>query len=334
MRNLWILFGVTVVLSGCGTDPELLHYRNPPPREIAHQESAVREMENGGMVDIAFVVDNSGSMDPHQQQLILATGDFMDEFLRKGAKFDWRVGLISSDVTEQPYLGFTKLDRCDRNSVDPKRQFQKAVGFLGTNGDAEEKFLEPLAKHLKGQDFLRKRAFLAVFFMTDTYEQSQGAVQNYYNQIVALLGEEKRLLLYGAFASEDTPDCDNEGWTWGSTDVEQRRWRDFFNLRGGGVRYDLCQQNLGKQMADFAKDLITKVDSPKILLKDRPVPVSIRVSFEGQEIIGGAYRDPNSVWFYDYGMNAIVFKNLDKFPNDTSKVQISYEVDDGRPETY
>ncbi|MBL7716682.1 MAG: VWA domain-containing protein [Bdellovibrionales bacterium] len=319
-------------LSACG-DPRLLYYRNPPAREIGKQVAAVREMENGGKVDIVFVVDNSGSMGSHQQRLIQSTDDFMNEFLRKGSKFDWRIGVISSDVSESPYLGFTRLDRCDVNSVDPKRQFQKAVGFLGTSGDATEQFLEPLTKHLKGNDFLRKRAFLAIFFMTDTYEQSANTVQNYYQQLVNLVGEDKRILPYGAFASDDTAGCANEGWNWGSTNVEYRRWREFFNLRGGGKRYDLCQPDLGKQMADFAKDLIEKVDNPKILLKERPVPYTIRVSYEGEELLGGRASDKNAIWYYDYALNAIVFRNMDKFPDDTSKVEVTFEIDDGRPET-
>ncbi|MBL7716681.1 MAG: hypothetical protein JNL01_14550 [Bdellovibrionales bacterium] len=317
--------------TACGKDPDLLYYRNPPPREEAFQEAQVRELVNGGKVDILFVIDNSGSMGPHQTALSQATGDFIGEFVKRGTGFDWQIGIISSDISQQPFLGFSPGSKCDKNTPFPESVFKSAVARVGTMGDSTERFFQPMIQHLSRGTFLRKGAYFAVFFMTDVYEQSSATPQQYYNQLTSLVGDAARTLVYGAYASSDNPNCSPETtWYWNGTSSYERRWKDFFSLSKGATRYDLCTRNLGTQMADFAKDLIVKVDSPKILLKDRPVPYTIRLEYQGQVLEGG--RD-TGVWFYDYQLNAIVFRTLDVFPIDTAKVQITYQVDDGRPET-
>ena len=99
------------------------------------------------MVDtryILFVIDNSGSMMSTQQNVIKNSKIFMEQFAKQ-PYINWKIGMVSTDKAENPYIGFdnsydwTLIDFRDPTSFDRTvKQFQDSVAQLETNGDASE----------------------------------------------------------------------------------------------------------------------------------------------------------------------------------------------------
>jgi hypothetical protein len=95
-----------------------------------------------------------------------------------------------------------------------------------------------------------------------------------------------------------------------------------------GKAYKLCDQQYGRDLSDIGKDLLRRLEKPKIHLQTRPKPRSIVVRFKGKVLPGGRKED-GGYWLYDYENNAIVFHDLDFAPNESDTVEIEVDPDDG-----
>src|SRR5690606_9309229 len=97
-----------------------------------------------GNIDILWVIDNSGSMQSIQNNIIANAKIFMEQFILE-KHINWKMGIASTDKSEAPYLGFDNsfdrslVDFNDPLSIDDTvSKFQDAVRELGVNGDAYE----------------------------------------------------------------------------------------------------------------------------------------------------------------------------------------------------
>ena len=82
-------------------------------------------------VDILWVVDNSGSMSSSQQNLISNTSAFINQLVVGNAP-KWKLGLISTDTTNAPFIGFTPSTALNYQTPNAPGLFQAAVALLGT----------------------------------------------------------------------------------------------------------------------------------------------------------------------------------------------------------
>ncbi len=313
------LLGIIVLLLGACQDGGYLHHIVPKEPEVFNFNHKLKELQGETRVDILMVIDNSGSMGVHQQNVIKNSDLFIQEFTKKQSVLDWKLGLISTDQIEKPYIGFDPGNFLDKTTANPVAAFNAAVGRLGTNGDATER---PWAsvKHalMTYPNWVRKGAILAMIFMTDAEEQSNVPAADFLAFLTQMKGTTQQMVSYQVLGPTDWGCQATDGnWQYANSVYET------FQKALTGKTYPLCSQDFGKNLADLSKDLVKRVKSPRIGLTLRPQIETIRVRWKGQELPGGPLAQ-GGLWQYDFDLNAILFHNLDFAPDENEEVVISY----------
>lgn len=328
-RLLFLVLGGMIVLQGCSKNDRYLYYVEREIPRTLNEEYVVKEMVGNSEIDIIWVIDNSGSMGDEQQDVIDNTKLFMQEFT-KNSWIRWKMGLISTDEDEDPYLGFAKGDEFYYNDPDTVGRFQKAVARLGTSGSVTEKSFTPIMNSIKRYPgFLRPGAALAMILVTDANEQSS----DYWTSTTVtpqdfldFIELQKKTLdtskVYGVFGSEDFGCHDGEGWNYSGSRYES------VIVPLGGVTYPICSPDFGMNLANLGKDIVKLANYPKLLLKVRPNPKTIRVLYHGDELKGGLPKD-GGLWTYDYYTNTIIFYSLDFSQDENDSVEVVFEEDLG-----
>lgn len=315
----FILSGVAIVAAvvGCGRDTDFLTHQ---PKEIilAHRyDHPLRELQGTNKVDILFVVDNSGSMGVHQANLNKNAKVFIDKFV-VGNRMDWRIGVLSADPANPPYVGMPPNDLLDRTLRDPVTVFQTAVSKLGTSGSAEQP-LDAAIKGLKDNPgFMRPGATLAIIIITDAKEQSSVDGLQFLAAIKALQASKGQLIVYGVLANLEFG-CQTQEDPY---DFKTSPYNVAFEATKGKY-YKLCE-DFGPNLADLGNDLVTRIDRPYIQLASRPYINTVKVIHKGKELEGGPLSR-GGYWLYDFDLNRIVFNNLDFAPEENEVVTIAYE---------
>jgi hypothetical protein len=312
---------------GCQKNQDALLYVKPiqVPKTYnkVHNIRETATVNYGSDLDILWVIDNSGSMDPHQQAVINNASLFMQNFSAATA-LNWKMGLISTTDYDQPYIGFTSTTELNSLTTNPIGLFQSAVARLGTGGDYEEKTFQPILNAVTQYSFLRSDAYLAIIVVTDEEEQSLISPQAFINQIVAIKGgDPKKVITYGVFAS--TENCGFNG----NFDYLGSRFESFMNL-SQGTKFSLCAPDFGNMLSSIGANLISKVTtySPTILLQARPQPNSIVVNYQGHVLPGGL-KSAGGMWIYNPQDNAIVFHDTSFIVKGINDVTVTFDVDVG-----
>lgn len=305
-------------LIGCGR-ADLLYYIGDKPVQNYEKVHPLKQLLGQSKVDILWVVDNSGSMGIHQDNLAKNADLFMSQFVAKGG-LQWKMGVVSTAVLEPPYVGMTAATPLNFHMKDSVEVFRKTIRRLGTNGNADEKSFSPVLRHLKeSPDFLRPEATLAVIFVTDAPEQSNIPASTYLNELKKFKGGAgSKIVNYGVLTPNHfgCPGGGEMAWNYKGSPFEEA-------IDGTkGKLYKLCG-DFGKNLSDLAKDLVTRVDNPFITLEERPQTESIRVVYKGKDLPGGPVSD-GGYWIYDFDRNRVVFHNLEFAPGDKEEVTIVY----------
>jgi hypothetical protein len=316
-RTALILGLATVGTAGCRDADFLYHEAVPTPATVQFTR-AVREMQGSDLVDILWVIDNSGSMSTYQQEVIANTDLFMQEFTRK-SQVRWRMGLISTDESENPYLGFRSP--FEWTAANPVNLFRAAVGRLGTGGSGTEKSFVPVLTHLRrNPTFLRPGASLALVFVTDAEEQSSQSEGDFLTQLAQVRGRADQLLAYGVFGADDLGCGAGNGE--GRWDYAGSPYEGVIASVNGRV-YPICQP-FGPSLSDLARDLVQRVNTPVLYLGRRPDPSTLVVRHKGVVIPGGP-KELGGYWRYDYDRVAIVFHDLSFAIGNTEEVEVTFE---------
>ncbi len=314
-RFLFLLLILNLV--GCGKDNNYVHVVKNQ-FAVNHSETYALA-EDTGKVDILWVIDNSGSMSGIQQEVILNMDKFIKEFTKNNRQLDWRMGLISTSQAEAPYIGFnTPFDYTD---PDPVANFSAAVARLGTGGDAWEKSLDPVMDKLDAYpNFLRSNAFLIIVMVSDEEEQSSVKPADFLSYVIKKkMGNPKLFKAFGAFNASDLGCSSGTVFNYGGTNFET-----IINQTSGKV-YTTCTPDFGLKLADLGKEIVSTVSSPVILLKEVPVPSTIKVSYKGVEMPGGP-AEAGGFWYYDPEINGIRFHTLDFVDFNSKFAQISFVI--------
>lgn len=325
------LFAVFSILLISCQKTGYLYYTKPQPPPVYYQfDHKLKEIQGESKVDILWVIDNSGSMGSYQKEVIDNAAYFMNHFIKGG--LDWKMGLISTDPgVIHSYIGLDPSDVFDYKSVDPINKFQNAVKKLGISGSGWETTFIPVREHLRTYpNFLRKDAILALLIVTDAPEQSSspfggigGAPMNVKDFLSLLKTEKKslsRVVTYGAFAAQDLGCRTTDGFTrYKGSSYEE------LVLATNGKHFPLCTKDFGTELAKFGKDLLTKIESPRIYLKSRPILETLKVIYRGNSLPGGL-REQGGYWLYDFDNNSIVFHDLKFAASDNEKVTVEYQL--------
>lgn len=258
-------------------------------------------------VDILFVVDDSGSMSTHQQNLSKNIQLFTSG-IQSNQILDYHIGVITTSmdsfgrtpgrgqlVGTPPYI--------QRSSPNGMQDLAKNL-LVGTDGSGQEKFFEPLMAALTpplltggNAGFYRSDAYLVTVFITDTDDQSDNlqADQVYSNILNMKAGDKEKIITYGVYIPSVDRSCDRSG------EEEPRQLERWFTLTGGKT-LGLCDPDYGQKLAAIGDDLAERVG--KIMYLSRPPdPNTISVIY-GSQVIP---NDPTRGWVYDPVRNALVF---------------------------
>ncbi len=261
-------------------------------------------------VDILWVIDNSGSMDTYQRAVINNSAAFISQFTTS-SRLHWKMGLISTDHSDRPYMGFTNV--VDWQTTNAEQTFNAAVSRLGTNGDgiAEATFQPTLNALNAFPNWLRPNAYLIIISVTDELEQSRISTQTFLSEIQRKLsGDLSRFVVYGVFG----PDS-NDSWNMKNDEI--------VNQTGGKV-FSLDAPDYGILLADLGKDLVKKttVVNPIVLLDERPIARTLQVMYKGRILL------PGKEWSYNPKFNYIRVNDPKILDTSNLNVEVSFEIDE------
>jgi hypothetical protein len=326
-----VLIFLSMLAISCNQDANFLHYDNPPPQRESKKTYSIKAIQNDTKVDILWVVDNSYSMDPIQQNIVNNAGLFMQEFLSH-KYLNWKMGLISTDDSEDPFLGFNIV--FDHTSIDQVATFQTAVNSLGVNGSASEHVFYNVIRMMRDYSyFFRNNSNVAVIMVSDEKEHSESDHGSAYSALNALqtirtyINPKRKLRFYGALKASDLQNCPpNPGWDYGP--YAGSPYEEMVTATKG-FTISACVTDFGQKLAEIGKDIVKLVESPKVLLDERPVMESIKVFYKDKELPSGD-QTSGGYWYYDDYYNSINFYDLSfstDFDNDD--ILIEFDIDDG-----
>jgi hypothetical protein len=315
--------------------PATLPTPTPMPGAVHHNGTYILKVESTSEfipeVDVLWIIDNSGSMNPHQQRVIANTQVFMQNFTSQ-TRLKWKMGLISTSQFEPPYLGFAAGDELDYKTVNPVLKFQTAVGRLGTQGDDAERVYTPILSHLKANPtFLNPKAYLALVIVTDEEEQSTEpplnlpmSGQKFITELAKLKnGDKDKIVSFGVFQTAEK--C-GSGFLYATS-----RYRGLIQGTNGKT-YSLCDPQFGQVLSNMGADLIKTLTTmhPIITLDQRPIPWTIKVTYKGRELKFG-FKEDGGEWIYDPISNTIRITDLTVIDPKEPDVKIDFDLD---PEYY
>ncbi len=266
-------------------------------------------------VDILWVVDNSGSMSSHQQNLINNTSAFINQLIVGNAP-KWKLGLISTDTLNAPYLGFTPTTLLDYLTVGAVATFQHAVSMLGTSGDSTEKTFDTVKGALDTYPgFLRPEANLAVITLSDTDDQSTMSVADFVTYMKNKKGGDiKKVAGFGILAAPDIDiACSGE-----FMNFHGGRYEQWLNASGGKL-FSLCQAS-STLFADMMQAVLNTVLNNRLFLGVPNIdPATLYVLDSKKALIRGP-ASAGGEWEYDALKNEIVFSDISKIVGDHFQV--------------
>ncbi|MFN7685106.1 MAG: hypothetical protein ACK5QT_06805 [Oligoflexia bacterium] len=319
----WAL-GVLAV-SGCGSNEGYLFRRVEAPSKKSDVSHKLKQLQGNTLVDILWVIDNSGSMGTHQQNVIRNTQIFMDQFVQGGNPLNWKMGLVSTDTDDAPYVGFDASSQLNSQTPDAALVFQGAVGRLGDTGSYVEEGFAPVLQALRDYPgFLRPRANLAIIFVTDAKEQGRLPLKSVLSEL-AQLKPLSEVVSYGIFWTTDLGCGPNSEDDW---ILQGSRYGDFI-AETKGKAYPLCTNNFGSNLADLGKDLVSRITSPKLFLETVPRTSTLQVLYKDKPVPSGL-PGSGGYWYFDQGLNAIVFHDMSFAPGEDESVRVVYDEDNGQ----
>ena len=255
------------------------------------------------IVDIIWVIDNSGSMFPYQAMLAGNMEAFMDIFLSYAP--DFKMMFITTDSASIRGMVHT-------NSRDPVAYAADLVNTTGTSGSGFEKGIQQLYDCISsgGQchNELRPDATLVAIFLSDEPDHSSITV----NGVISLADHLKpgNFVPYGIFGDIPTgcssPTSHGAQPGWGYYDLVQHY---------GSQWWSICDQDWGSQMEEIAQSV--SVQTEFHLDGEDPHVDTIRVWVNGQLIEEG--------WEYNPTNNSVVFE-FDEAPQPGDSLDIGYST--------
>jgi len=328
--NQEIDFLVSYVPSDTGIDESLITINGNDPQtpevEVMQDGEGVFEQyftqthvqEEIPILDIVFVIDNSGSMFLFQQELSSQMTSFMNVFLTTGA--DFHLGFITTDRRSLQCSG--TICWINGSFATPVDWAQGVVTQISTGGSAYEKGIEmayqffsntdPLRGGATGTDFWRDDSTLVVIYVSDEPDYSIGTWTNYTNFFDTLKPNVDSMRHFAVIGDYPSGCTYNSIYGWRTVGYGGGYWD--MTQRYNGDWYSICATDWGNQMQDLASTVTVR--SRFELDEDDPIEESILVSVNGQSV---------SEWSYDSNSNSVIF-NEDSVPEANQTITIEYGI--------
>lgn len=340
--NFQILLGVALVsFIGCSPEvPKLI----PEPKILSDKI----DIDSGAEVfepklDILFVVDDSGSMTPHQANLSSNIFRFVSGFIKR-QDIDYHIGVLTTSMER---FNWGSAAPCCGELVGPSNakfvspNTPNLAGILstnlkvGTNGSGSEMIFGPLMAALStsfiggvNAGFYRPEAHLAIVLITDAEDQTpRVSPSDAWQFLRGLKGRPERILSFGVIV----PTIDTRGCERDDSSARPHRIEEFLRLSGQGLSnvFNLCDPLFGDNLVQMADQLVKSVGNI-IYLSRAPILETVKV-FYGSQIIE---PHPDKGWTYDPMKNAIVLGDSIEWstqPNGT-RVRVKYDAAHYKPD--
>ncbi len=313
MKYFYILF--LLILVSCGQSQFGL---SPQSLEMAYQPKF------NSKVDVLFVIDNSSSMDVHQQFLAESAGDLVNELIKKG--MDFKIAATTTDMANQGerglFIGSPKY--IDRNTPNIANALKEKI-LRGTQGSSVEKGLDAIKSALsspliedENKDFLRLDALLVIIVLSNENDYSDSPVALYQNFLDDLkpgtLTRSKNWLMnFVGVTGQPGENCK----TFGDYKDVGLRYLDLVE-HTKGTSASICTVNLKTAVRNIQRILLTLLT--EILLDRVPIEDTIVVKFNGENVP----KSEENGWSYDYSKNAILFHGS-YIPQTNTDIAINYD---------
>lgn len=297
-----------------------------PPRVDALQVDVIKQSD--GIVDILWVIDDSGSMTNERRVLVNNFDRFIQELLTLNVNFQMGVtSIVSQDGGR--LRGTTKI--ITNMTMDPRRVFEQNTTFPASRSRWEQGLrMTQLALTSPNIDpgqpnagFIRPTAALAIIVVTNEDDSSFGATDYYARTFKSLKGKGNENLVTFSVIGGTTPNgCipPGEGGFYGSLAEPAFRYAEVV-AKTGGINGSICDASFEQTLVRIAQALNTLKRVFPLTLK--PIAGSIRVTvIDGTTSIPVA-EDPVNGFQYRADTNSVVF--LGTFiPPPGSTVRIEY----------
>ena len=272
--------------------------------DVEEWHSQTHIQEEIPVLDILWVVDDSGSMNRFQNNLSSNIGLFVNAFIATGA--DYRMAVIT---TTHSQIGMI----IDHNTPSPESAISNEV-LVGIGGHGMEKGLETSRAALSnsssagpGGNFFREDATLAVIYVSDEPDHS-GSWSNFINffDTIKPPGE----FIPYAVIGDHPSGCSMQGY--GSAQYGSGYW-DIVDYYGGSW-YSICAADWGVQLQNMANSMAGR--RAYNLEEEDPIESTITVTVNGQVV---------NEWYYDPNTNQVIF-STGSVPDAGQTIGIEYAV--------
>lgn len=284
--------------------------------------------QSDGVVDILWLVDDSGSMMNERRQLQTNFGRFLDELL--AMRVDFQMGVTSIVFSDGGRLrGATRI--LTNDTPDPQRVFEANTTFPDSRSRWEQglrmtEFALTAPNTSPGgpnAGFLRPRAALAIIAVTNEDDSSFGTTDYYARAFRSLKGPGNENLVSFSVIGGDVPNgCvpPAEVGLYGSLAEPAYRYAEVA-AKTGGVVGSICDTSFEQTLVRIAQALNTLKRVFPLTLT--PVANSVRVTVIDGPVTTVVPRDPVLGFQYQVATNSVVF--LGTFiPPPGSTVRIEY----------
>lgn len=265
------------------------------------------EQEEIPVLDVLWVIDNSGSMNQFQTDLSLNISSFMSAFTQSGADFrmavittdQWNVTTVLTPQTPNVEMVLGNLVVTGTMGSGMERGIQMSYLALDNPGSAGS-----------GSLFWRDESTLVVIYVSDEQDWSNPGWSSYIN-FFDNLKPSGQFIPYGVIS--DVPG----GCTYTQPNGGQRTLQPGYGYWDlidyyGGSWYSICAIDWGIQLQDLANE----VTAQRVFELDEhdPIPETIVVTVNGQV---------SSDWTYSEDVNAVAF-NEGRTPEEGQTITIEY----------
>ena len=308
-------FLVSYVPLDVGSDESQIEIKSNDPytpeiQTIQHGDGDVEQwfaeihiQEEIPVLDVLWVVDDSGSMHKFQSNLSSNIGHFIQAFVATGA--DYNMAVVT---TTYSMIG----NIIDRTTPDPERAIAMEI-MVGIGGSGMETGIQKSYEALSsaasagpGSSFFRENATLVVVYVSD--EQDWGSPWSTYINFFDGLKPAGQFVPY-AIIGDPPGGCTNPA-AGGGAQYGAGYW-DLVDYYGGNW-YSICATNWGVQLQTMANQMAGR--SAYELTERDPIEETISVTVNGQVV---------TEWEYDSNTNSVIF-HMDHVPDPGQTIEISY----------
>ncbi|HLT23095.1 MAG TPA: hypothetical protein VKZ84_06620 [Bacteriovoracaceae bacterium] len=275
----------------------------------AHTETFNQSETNSKKLDILWVIDDSGSMADEQAALGYNFSSFITSFIQKDV--DFKMAITTTDTSSykrgQAVSGsMEKLTsaKAQENEVRFLSDFEDLVK-VGTRGSGREKGLDASKGFMEryASTFLRSDAYLAVVFMSDEEDQSEGEAKHYVDFLKSHKVDAGLVKVYSIVNT-------NTNYQSGLT-VGYERYEAATNLTGGKLA-DI-NGNFHEILSEMGGNLLSLLDS--FALAHTPLNGTLKVFVNNVQV---------SNFSYDAGSRSIKFPS-DDLPPVGAEIRVEYK---------